>query len=181
MISWVRQGLPEGDAVGIAAATAEFVPLIARCADAILVAQAIHWFHPIRARQEMLRLLKHGGWLVLLRNYGTDKQLGEAIAAIDPSENGVEPHPQKPPFPPQSPDFYFGHARYTCQTFQFTQRQDWPAFLGGLLTASYSPEVDHPLFETYCRKARQVFDQLAPGGWLDSTGETELILGQVEA
>jgi SAM-dependent methyltransferase len=181
MIRWIRPGLPTGTAVSVVGASAEAVPLPTQCADAILVAQAIHWFHPAQARQEMLRLLRNPGWLVLLRNYGTEKRLGEAMEAINLPENGVEDHPQRAAFPRQPVDYYFGHAGYSRHTFPFSYRQDWDAFLGSLLTTSYAPDENHPLFDQYCRHARQVFEQFAPDGWLESSGETELLLGQVEA
>lgn len=48
--------------------SAENTGLPTRSVDAITVAQAIHWFDPEPAREEMLRILKTGGWLALLRN-----------------------------------------------------------------------------------------------------------------
>lgn len=48
--------------------SAEATGLPSGCADAVLAAQAFHWFAPDKALPEFHRLLKPGGWLVLLWN-----------------------------------------------------------------------------------------------------------------
>ena len=54
--------------------------------DLVTVAQAIHWFDPVAARQEFHRILKPGGWLAICRNEGTDPALGQALSEIYPPE-----------------------------------------------------------------------------------------------
>jgi SAM-dependent methyltransferase len=48
--------------------TAEDLPLADAAADVVTVAQALHWFDLDRALPEIHRVLKPGGWLVLLWN-----------------------------------------------------------------------------------------------------------------
>src|ERR1700758_3651641 len=48
--------------------TAEVTTLPDRSVDVVTAAQAAHWFDRKRARREFVRLLKPGGWLVLLWN-----------------------------------------------------------------------------------------------------------------
>jgi ubiquinone/menaquinone biosynthesis C-methylase UbiE len=68
--------------VCVLGAAAEDTTLPDHSVDVITVAQAIHWFDPEPARREMLRVLKKDGWLVLIRNYGTDKEKGEALGSL---------------------------------------------------------------------------------------------------
>jgi SAM-dependent methyltransferase len=54
--------------VEILGGTAEALPLPDGTADAITVAQAFHWFDHAKAIPELHRVLKPGGWLVLVWN-----------------------------------------------------------------------------------------------------------------
>src|SRR2546428_10061448 len=48
--------------------TAESTTLPDHCVDIITAAQAAHWFDPGKARLEVVRILKPGGWTVLMWN-----------------------------------------------------------------------------------------------------------------
>ena len=48
--------------------TAEMIPLVSRAIDAVVVAQAFHWFDPPRALPEIARVLRSRGWLALIWN-----------------------------------------------------------------------------------------------------------------
>lgn len=61
--------------------TAESIPLPDASADAITVAQAFHWFDHERAIPELHRVLKPGGWLVLIWN---------SRDMNDPLQRGIE-------------------------------------------------------------------------------------------
>src|SRR5580658_977563 len=50
------------------AGTAEATTLADQTVDFVTAAQAAHWFDRKRSRREFVRILKHGGWLVLLWN-----------------------------------------------------------------------------------------------------------------
>ena len=54
--------------VPLVGATAESIPVVANAMDAVVVAQAFHWFDPGRALPEMARVLRPGGWLALIWN-----------------------------------------------------------------------------------------------------------------
>jgi ubiquinone/menaquinone biosynthesis C-methylase UbiE len=159
-------------------ASAEDTMLPKSSVDVITVAQAIHWFDPEPARREMLRVLKRGGWLALVRNYGTNEEKSEALGSLVKEEYGadftvVTERPRKVPN-----RFYFGDEHSQKLTFPFRSSQNWEQFIGSLTTASYMPDEAHPLCGKLEAKAREVFSRYsADGSWIVE-GETELIIGQ---
>ena len=68
--------------------SAEAIPLPDNSVDAIVCAQAFHWFATTAALQEMRRVLKPGGWLGLIWNTKDDSVpwVKAAVAVIDPYE-----------------------------------------------------------------------------------------------
>jgi SAM-dependent methyltransferase len=72
MLEVLRASLPETPAL---LGTAEEIPLEDNSVDAVLVAQAWHWFDPARAIPEVARVLRPGGRLGLVWNT-RDERLG---------------------------------------------------------------------------------------------------------
>jgi SAM-dependent methyltransferase len=83
MLEVLRGSLPSVPAL---LGTAEDIPLPDNSVDAVLVAQAWHWFDPERASAEVARVLRPGGRLGLVWNIRDDrlgwvKDLGRIIGA----------------------------------------------------------------------------------------------------
>jgi SAM-dependent methyltransferase len=146
--------------------------------DIITAAQAIHWFDPEPARQEMRRILKAGGWLVFLRNYGTDQEKNKAIGSLMSKEYGADYTILNERPSEKSNHFYFGNDNFQKLVFPFTFSQSWAEFMGALTTASFMPNEDHPLFGRLETKAKEIFFQYSTDGYWLVEGETELIIGQ---
>ena len=72
MLDVLRESLPDTPAL---LGSAEQIPLDDDSVDAVLVAQAWHWFDPERAISEVVRVLRPGGRLGLLWNV-RDERLG---------------------------------------------------------------------------------------------------------
>lgn len=147
--------------------------------DVITVAQAIHWFDPEPSRQEMMRILKEDGWLVLVRNYGTNQEKYEAIKTLMTEEYGadfsvVTGRPKEKPS-----RFYFGNDDFQTFLFPFAFQQGWEEFLGTLTATSFMPDEDHPLFSRLEAEARKVFSQFSDHGYWKVEGETEVIIGRL--
>ncbi|WP_205843659.1 class I SAM-dependent methyltransferase [Nakamurella deserti] len=75
-------------------APAEQLPLADASVDAVVVAQAWHWFDPVRAWSEVRRILRPGGRLGLIGHIPTPTQPWEhELAAMDLSRPApVDPH-----------------------------------------------------------------------------------------
>ncbi len=164
----------------VVAASAEAIPLPAGAVDLITVAQAIHWFEPEASRAEFRRILKPGGWLAVLRNYGAPTALNAAVAGLAIAENGACFAPAPVPQPSRSTpmSFFYGEQPVGRMVFPFACRQSWEAFLGALLSASYMPDENHPLYPRLESAARAVFDRFNAGGEVEVEAATELYLGQ---
>lgn len=93
MLELLSTSLPDTTAL---LGTAEEIPLPDDSVDAVLVAQAWHWFDPERAVKEVARVLRPGGRLGLVWNnrderLGWVKDLGEIIGhEVDPFSQTVE-------------------------------------------------------------------------------------------
>lgn len=161
-------------------ACAEATTLPPAVVDLITVAQAIHWFEPQATRAEFRRILKPGGWLALLRNYGTDPEPGHALNAITTEEYGFNTAGMAAPPYPTPPGFYYSTEQFERLTFPFAYREDWEHFFGALCSASYAPDPDHPAFPQLEQAAHQIFNRFSQDGWLEVHGETELVIGQPE-
>jgi SAM-dependent methyltransferase len=185
MLHWAVHGTPgrrgllnTPDSLA-AAARAEAIPLPAGCADLVTAAQAIHWFDPEPARSEIRRVLKPGGWLALVRNSSTDHEIDQALEHIATPENGVRLEEALGRPQPKPPGFYFGDENYQRLIFPFTFRQDWPAFLGGLVSASFNPNEGDPGYARFEAAAQNVFERFSQEGALETHGETECIIGRI--
>lgn len=87
MLLTLRRELPE---VPVACALAEAIPVTARCAGAVVVAQAWHWFDQRRSLPEIARVLIEGGRLGLIWNV-RDQSVDwvACLARITGSENSA--------------------------------------------------------------------------------------------
>src|SRR5277367_1705607 len=140
------------------AGTAEATTLADHSVDIITAAQAAHWFDRETARREFIRILKPGGWLVLLwndrridsteflrqyeqllRTYGTDyedvRQQGMTLAI----------------------EGFFGQS-FQTRAFEHKQTFDYAGIEGRLLSSSYVPQKDSPTYDPMLRQLRRTFD-----------------------
>jgi SAM-dependent methyltransferase len=149
---------------------AEATTLPDRSIDLITVAQSIHWFEPEPTKAEFLRILKPGGWLAVLRNYGTDDGLGQALREALPDDKDLDTVAlMRGRGTPMS--LYYGGDAFLRRTFAFTTRQSWPELIGALGTASDAPDEDDPRYAG--------FERFSSGGMLESHATTELYLGRM--
>ena len=156
-------------------ASAEATGLPAGAVDAVTVAEAAHWFDFPRARDEILRILKPGGWLGLFHNASMDPERDEAMQALRAPEYGATPRAFTQPGVPW--EHFFNGAPCQKLSFPFQLRQQFEGFLGALISTSYMPDEDHPLFSAFERAARAVFERFSRDGWMEVHGVTELLLG----
>lgn len=163
------------------AGTAEDTTLPSESVDFVTAAQAAHWFDCRRARAEFCRILKPGGWCVLIWNerrtattpflrdyeqllltYGTDyKEVRHERTTTVIHE-------------------FFAPANYQESVFDLRQRFDYEGTAGRLLSSSYAPLEDHPSHIPMMRELRRIVDAHAQQGWVEFEYNTRVYYGKLK-
>jgi len=162
------------------AGTAEATTLPDHSVDFITAAQAAHWFDRQKARREFVRILKPGGWLVLLWNeritdstpflcdyeqlllaYGTDyKEVRHERTTAEVQQ-------------------FFDPAPFQERVFAMRQEFDHTGLEGRLLSSSYAPGPDHPRHEPMLHEMRRIFDAHAVQGRVSFDYNTRVYFGRL--
>ena len=129
--------------VPLVGATAEHVPLVDASVDAVVVAQAFHWFDPPTALAEIARVLRPAGWLALIWNERdeSDPMVAELVRIT--KWDTMAPYPVGMDFGPViDRSGRFGPVRRT--RFPFVQWLDLPTFVEQVASRSYVQVLPEP-------------------------------------
>lgn len=148
-------------------------------ADAVLVAQAFHWFEPAAALAEFHRILRPGGAAALLGNerdesdpctaaYGDVLRSGPGAAELE------RQRAQAPEAIRHSPHF----TAALVGTFAYAQELDEEGLLGRAFSASYAPRRDEPAAGPFAEALRQVFARYQHQGRVLLRYTTTVYVGQ---
>ncbi|HSZ03509.1 MAG TPA: class I SAM-dependent methyltransferase [Terriglobales bacterium] len=141
------------------AGTAEATTLPDHIVDIVTAAQAAHWFDREKARREFVRILKPGGWLVLLWNERrTDstpflREYEHLLLAYGTDYREVR-HERTTA---EIADF-FSPSPFRSSTLELRQEVDYPGLEGRLLSSSYTPTSDHANYDAMLRELRRIFE-----------------------
>ena len=160
---------------------AEATTLPAGAIDLITAGQAFHWFAREKTRTEFLRILKPGGWVVLIWNdrnisdrpffkayeqllvtYGTD-YTAVNHKNIDAEVMGA----------------FFGPHGYGEASFPNDQTFDFDGLKGRLLSSSYAPEAGNPRHEPMLQDLRSLFDAYQKNGTVTFDYDTTVFYGHL--
>src|SRR4051812_17679476 len=137
--------------------TAEATTLEYRSVDLVTAAQAGHWFDRQKSRQEFVRILKPGGWAVLVWNERkTDstpflREYEELLLRYGTDYNEVRhEHTVVGEFCAPLP--------FEERTFDLQQVFDYAGVEGRLLSSSYAPGPGHLNYEPMLRELHRIFD-----------------------
>jgi SAM-dependent methyltransferase len=139
--------------------SAESIPLADASADAVVVAQAFHWFDPPRALVEIARVLRPGGTLGLVWNT-RDERVGwvRRLSAVIGSES-LERRQLEVAFAASG---LFGALE--ARTFRHEQRLTREALLGLVESRSYCATRPADERERVLASVGALFDEEAAGG-----------------
>jgi SAM-dependent methyltransferase len=171
----------EGEALAVTyrAGRAESTGLSNQCADAVLSAQAFHWFEPDATLHEFHRILKPDGWAILMWNERDERDpataaYGEVIRTAKDAA-AVEGHRQTRAGNVLRTSRLFTRAEQVA--FNNQQALDEEGLLGRAFSASYAPrEADER--EAWAVRLRGVFRQCQQDGQVLLRYRTSIYLAQ---
>lgn len=162
------------------AGTAEATTLGDASLDFVTAAQAAHWFDRGKARREFVRILKPGGWLVLLWN----ERVTDSTAFLREYEEllltyGTDYADVRHERTTDEVNEFFDPAPFQERTFAMRQEFDYAGLEGRLLSSSYAPGLGHPKYEPMLRDLRGLFDKHAVAGRVNVDYITRVYAGRV--
>ncbi len=160
--------------------TAEATTLRDHSADFVTAAQAAHWFDRQRARCEFLRVLRPGGWLVLLWN----ERLTDTTGFLRDYEQllltyGTDYQDIRHEHTTSEVNRFFDPAPFQQRAFEMRQEFNYAGVEGRLLSSSYAPGPDHPQHLPMLRELRRIFDAHAVSGRATFEYKTRLYFGRL--
>ena len=161
-------------------ATAEATTLETASVDFVTAAQAFHWFDRDKSRIEFSRVLKPGGWAVLIWN---ERRLDSTVF-LRQYENlllrygtdyGKVRHEN---VTGEIADF-FSPQTFQLKTLENAQHFNFESLKGRLLSSSYTPAAGHPSFEPMLRELEEIFDANQKNGIVSFEYETRVYYGHL--
>lgn len=161
-------------------AVAESTTLATASVDFVTVGQAFHWFDQQTAHQEFVRILRPGGWIVLVWN----ARQTDATPFLRDYEQLLNTH---------APDYATVNHRNSglpelrevfgsglrVRPFENRQVFDYAGVEGRLLSSSYAPLPGQPGHEAMLAELRRIFDAHQVGGQVVFHYTTEVTYVQV--
>lgn len=162
------------------AGTAEATTVPDQSLDFVTAAQAAHWFDRARSRREFVRILKPGGWLVLLWN----ERLTDSTKFLRDYEQllltyGTDYQDIRHEHTTEAVNEFFDPVPFQKRVFDLRQEFDYAGIEGRLLSSSYAPGPGHPQHAPMLKELRRIFDACAVNGRAAFDYRTRLYFGKL--
>jgi SAM-dependent methyltransferase len=161
--------------------TAASTTLPAGSIDHVIAAQSFHWFDPPLARKEFARILRPGGWVVLLwnrRRVETTPFLRAYEALLQCFGTDYRAVQERHPVLATLSAFFAG-GEFCRRTLYNEQRFDLQGLEGRLLSSSYTPTANHESYRRMLRDLKRIFNEHARDGQVLFEYDLELYFGHV--
>ena len=160
--------------------TAEATTLSDKSVDAVVVAQAFHWFDHSQAPREFKRIAKQRAFVALIWNariatssaLNTDYERIVHTFGTDFARSGGEL------VPTMHLRELLGPSMKLC-TLHNEQVMDWPALRGRLQSASYIPTPDRPRYDEMISALRRAYETHQQNGIVRLLYETRVYLADL--
>lgn len=163
-----------------ATGTAEATGLPDSGLDGITVAQAFHWFDPMRARKEFRRILRPGALVALVWNQRREEaafqQAYDQFMRAWGTDYDAVRHSR---IPIEAIYGFFGPAGCRAASFPSAQQLDREGLLGRILSCSYIPAPESPTAPAMRQALDRLFDAHQQDGFVQLEYETRVYYGEI--
>ena len=161
--------------------SAEATTLADDSVEFITAAQAFHWFDRQKTKAEFRRILKPGGWVVLLWN---ERRL-DSTPFLRAYEDlllhyGTDYHEVRHENVSDKIAEFFAPDSFKLKNLDNFQHFDLEALQGRVGSASYTPEPGHPNYEAMAAELRQIFNAHSKDGIVTFEYDTRVYYGHLE-
>ena len=160
---------------------AEATTLPAHSVDFAVVGQAFHWFDPLETRREFARILRSEGWTAIIwndRRYGPSPFMVAYEALTRKFGRGYEE--VKSLWDHKRLDEFFGTG-YKLVEFDNQQQLNCAGMIGRMLSASYMPPREDPIFPQMVAEMERLFAEHQRDGVVTVEYDTRVFYGRVSA
>ncbi len=163
------------------AGTAEDTTLPDACVDFVIAGQAFHWFRPEPTRQEFARILKPGGWAILIWNDRDTESTPflrayEAFLLRHATDYTLVSHNKVANY--GALERFYSPNRMHAITQSMRQQFDFEGVRGRLLSSSYAPR-EGPAAEEMLRRLPELFAAHAKDGHVVFEYKTRIYYGHL--
>lgn len=160
--------------------TAENTSLLDKSLDFVIAAQAFHWFDQTKTRDEFKRILKDNGFVALIWN---ERQLDLNNFLRDYekflSEFGTDyQNVRHDNITAESLKEFF-QTDFREVVFFNSQSLNFNGLKGRMLSSSYIPSAENPLYEKMLIKLKLLFAEHAENGKIEILYDTKVFYGQI--
>jgi SAM-dependent methyltransferase len=164
-------------------ATAEATGLPDASVDVVANGRALHWFDLNAAMQEFKRVLRPGGWIVVVAGGRTERgcEANVALTSLLQEFTGDMMYREKAYKAYTEMKSLFDGSQYHHYEHGSEMRIDWDHLRGMMLSLSHAPRADDPRFPMFERLLRKYFDRYQSDGVLTLETRFWLNAGRVSA
>lgn len=146
----------------------------------IVAAQAFHWFKHEETRKEFRRILKDKGFVALIWN---ERQL-DSTDFLREYESFLHQYAtdyKEVRHENVSKEVIgkFFQTEFQQRTFQISQIFDYAGLEGRLLSSSYTPTAEHPLFAAMIKELKRLFTKYEKDGRIHFLYDTNIYYGRL--
>jgi SAM-dependent methyltransferase len=161
-------------------ATAEATTLPDTCVDMVTAAQAAHWFDFAKARAEFVRILKPGGWVVLIwneREVDSTPFLREYEKLL--LEFGTDYANVRHERTTDDIARFFAPSEFRSAVFANRQLFDFAGLRGRLMSSSYAPTAESVNHSSMMAELKRMFDAHQVDGKVSFDYQTRVYFSQM--